>query len=209
MTPPNGVRSSPHMDERELIERCIAGDNESWRKFLESYGSVIYGTVTTLLGRFSLHEPALAEDIFASIIEKLLVDRCAALRGFKSDSKFTTYLVSIARNRTYDYLRTLKRRPTISISTPLAGSDQGSEDELGKMLAADLDLDHELEVRLTLEQVLKGLSAPESLILQLYYIEGMKDREIGELLSLSVDALSARKSRALKKLKDLVDKGRL
>ena len=193
--------------ERELIERCIAGDEGSWRSFLDCYGSVIYGAITGLLGKFSIHEPAVAEDIFAAIIEKLLADRCAALRGFKSDSKFTTYLVSIARNRTYDHLRYLKRRPTVSMSDPISEGGESGEDRLEKVLAADLDLAHDLEVKLTLDETLKNLPTSERLILQLYFIEGMKDREIGELLKLSADAVSARKSRALRKLKDLVGKG--
>jgi RNA polymerase sigma factor (sigma-70 family) len=195
--------------EHELIERCIAGDERSWRSFLDCYGSVIYGAVAGLLGKFSIHEPAVAEDIFAAIIEKLLADRCAALRGFKSDSKFTTYLVSIARNRTYDHLRYLRRRPTVSMTDPIGEGTEGGEDQLEKRLAADLDLGHDLEVKLTLDETLRKLPTSERLILQLYFIEGMKDREIGELLKLSVDAVSARKSRALKKLKDLVGKGGL
>jgi RNA polymerase sigma-70 factor (ECF subfamily) len=196
------------MTERELIERCIAGDDRSWKRFLESYGNMLYGTIKILLGKFSIHEPTVAEDIFASIIEKLLADHCAALRGFRSNSKFTTYLVSIARNRTYDHLRSLKRRPTVSISAPLPGSHEDGDDGLEKVLAAEVDLDHEIEVRLSLEEALEKLAGPEQLILKLYYIEGMKDREIAELVNLSVDAVSARKSRALKRLRELVDKGR-
>ena len=42
--------------------------------------------------------------------------------------------------------------------------------------------------------------------MKLYYIEGMKEKEIGELVGLSLDAVSARKSRALKKLRTLVRK---
>ena len=110
---------------------------------------MIYGTIAALLAKFSINEPAVAEDIFASVIERLLADNCAALRGFKSNSKFTTYLVSIARNRTYDHLRSLKRRPTVSLNAPLAhGSDGEGDDELEKILGNGVDLAHELEVSL-------------------------------------------------------------
>ena len=193
------------MDEKQLIERCIAGDEAAWRQFLQRYGTVIHGAITALLARCSVHEPAVAEDIFASIIEKLLADKCAALRGFKQQSKFTTYLVTIARNRTYDHLRSEKRRPTVSLASPIGGTGDGDEDTLEKVLAADLDLDGELEVRLTLERVLQDVPNPDGLILKMYYVEGLRDKEIAELLSMSVDAISARKSRALKKIKDLVE----
>jgi RNA polymerase sigma factor (sigma-70 family) len=109
--------------------------------------------------------------------------------------------VSIARNKTYDYLRGLKRRPNISLDTPL---DQDSK--LEDILSDGLDLDLDIEVRLTAAEALDMLPDKDRLILKLYYIEGMKEKEIGELADLSLDAVSARKSRALKKLRKLVRK---
>jgi RNA polymerase sigma-70 factor (ECF subfamily) len=192
------------MDEKELIERCIAKEESAWRQFMKSYDRCIYGTILTLLSKFSIRETEVAADIFAAVIERLLIDDCAALRRFQWKSKFSTWLVSIARNKTYDYLRGLKRKPTISLNTPIDDDDS----EIRDVLATDLDLDHDMEVRLTVEESLDMLPAREKLILKLYYIEGMKEREIGELLGVSVDAVSARKSRSLKKLRSLVRKHR-
>jgi RNA polymerase sigma-70 factor (ECF subfamily) len=190
------------MDDKELIQRCIEGDEESWGQFLRSYGGSIYGAIANLLDKFSIHESEIAQDIFAGVIEKLLVDDYRALRMFRWNSKFTTWLISIARNKTYDYLRYHKRKAAISISTPIDEYGQRVEE----VLAADLDLDHDIEVRITVSETLDWLPTKEKLILKLYYIEGMKEREIAELLDLSVDAISARKSRALKKLRKLVRK---
>ena len=192
------------MDEKRLIARCIAKEERAWRRFLHEYQRIILGAILSLLAKFSVHEAEIADDIFAAVIEKLLVDDCRALRRFRWNSKFSTWLVSVARNKTYDYLRGLKRKPTVSMSTPIDGGD----DDMEKVLASDLDLEHDLEVRLTTEEALDMLPVKEKLILKLYYIEGMKEREISDLLDLSVDAVSARKSRALKKVRNLVMKGR-
>jgi RNA polymerase sigma factor (sigma-70 family) len=189
------------MNEKELIEGCIAKDEKAWKRFIRSYDRCIYGAILSLLGKFSIHEPEVAADIFASVIEKLLKNDCAALRRFKWNSKLSTWLVSVARNKTYDYLRGLKRRPNISLDTPL---DQDSR--LEDILSDSLDLDHDIEVRLTASEALDMLSDKDKLILKLYYIEGMKEKEIGELAGLSLDAVSARKSRAIKKLRNLVRK---
>ena len=191
------------MDEKNLIERCIAKEDRAWHRFLHEYQRCIHGAILSLLAKFSIHETEIADDIFAAVIEKLLVDDCRAMRRFQWNSKFSTWLVSIARNKTYDYLRGLKRKPTISMSTPIDDEDDAME----KVLASDLDLAHDLEVRLTTEEALEMLPVKEKLILKLYYIEGMKEREIAELLDLSVDAVSARKSRSLKKIRNLVRKG--
>jgi RNA polymerase sigma-70 factor (ECF subfamily) len=191
------------MDDRELIQLCIAKDDRAWKHFLKAYGSYIYGSIAALLGRFAVTQPEVAEDVFAAVIEKLLVDDCAALRRFRWNCKLSTWLVSVARNKTYDYLRQQKRRPTVSLSTPV----DDEKDELEQLIADDLDLDREIETRLTVEEALAMLPTKDNLILRLYYIEGIKEREIGELLELSVDAVSARKSRAIKRLRNIVHKG--
>ncbi len=189
------------MEEKELLQGCIARDERAWKHFIKSYDRCIYGAILSLLGKFSIHEPEVAADIFASVIEKLLKDDCAALRKFKWNSRLSTWLVSVARNKTYDYLRGLRRRPNISLDTPL---DEDSK--LEDILSDGLDLDHDIEVRLTVAEALDMVPDKDRLILKLYYIEGMKEKEIGELAGLSLDAVSARKSRALKKLRTLVRK---
>ena len=188
------------MDEKQLVAGCIAGDDRAWREFLGTYGGYIYGAVAGLLKRAAIQEQEVAEDVFAAVIEKLLVDDCRALRGFKWNCKLSTWLTSVARNKTYDHLRRRQRHPTTSLSAPIDDGERGLEE----VIADRRDLDRDLEVRLSLEEALEMLPTRDSLILRMSYVEGMKEREIGELLGLSADAVSARKSRALKKLKALI-----
>ncbi len=189
------------MTEKELAERCIARDETAWKEFLSRYSSCIYGTIYRLLSKYSINEPEIAADIFAAVIEKLLADDCIALRRFSWKSRLSTWLVSITRNKTYDYLRQRMRQPTISLYTPIA-----EDEELEKIIRDGLDLEHSLNVNLTVQEILNMIEAKDRLILKLYYIEGMKEREIADLLDMTTDAISARKSRALKKIKALVGK---
>ena len=193
------------MDEKELISGCIARDEAAWKEFLKCYSDCIYGSVVNLLKKFSIDSSEAAEDIYAAVIEKLLDNDCRALRNFRWNSKLTTWLISISRNRTYDHLRSLKRKPTVSLDAPVSED----EDEYIKFIADEIDLDHDIEVSLTVEEALERIPEGDRLILNLYYIEGLKEREIADLLEMSTDALSARKSRALAKLKTLAAKGRL
>jgi RNA polymerase sigma-70 factor (ECF subfamily) len=193
------------MNEKQLIAKCIARDETAWRKFLKVYSDCIYGSVVNLLKKYSVDSTEAAEDIYATVIEKLLDDDCRALRSFKWNSKLTTWLISISRNKAYDQLRSLKRKPTVSLDAPVSED----EDEYINFIAADVDLDHDMEVSLTVEEALEKLPAGDKLILRFYYIEGLREREIADLLGMSTDALSARKSRALAKLKKLAARGRL
>jgi RNA polymerase sigma-70 factor (ECF subfamily) len=193
------------MDEKQLITRCIERDEAAWKEFLDRYSDCIYGSVVNLLKKYSVDSSETAEDIYAAVIEKLLVDDCRALRNFKWNSKVTTWLISVSRNKAYDHLRSLKRKPTVSLDAPVSDD----EDEYINFIAGDLDLDHDVEVRLTVEEALEKLAPGDRLILKFYYLEGLKEREIADLTGMSTDALSARKSRALAKLKKLAAKGRL
>jgi RNA polymerase sigma factor (sigma-70 family) len=169
---------------------------------LREYGGYVYGAIVNLLRTASVTEPEVAEDIFAGVVQKLVDDDYRALRGFEWKSRFSTWLVSIARNRTYDYLRSVKRKPTVSLNAPV----DDDEDELGRIIASDLDLEHEIEVHITADELLDRLETKERLVVELYYLEGMREREISELVGLTIDAVSARKSRALKKLKKSLGK---
>ena len=193
------------MNEKDLVARCVARDEAAWREFLKLYSDCIYGSVVNLLRKYRIDSMDAAEDIYASVIEKLLDRDCRALREFKWNSKLTTWLISISRNKAYDYLRSLRRKPTVSLDAPVSED----EDEYINFVAADIDLEHDVEVSLTVEEALERLPAGDRTILRFYYIEGLKEREIAELLGMSTDALSARKSRALAKLKNLAAKGRL
>ena len=184
---------------------CIARDEAAWREFLKVYSDCIYGSVVNLLKKYAMYSADMAEDIYAAVIEKLVEDDCRALRNFKWNSRFTTWLISVSRNKAYDFLRAQKRAPAISLDAPVSEN----EDEYINFIADDLNLDHAIEVAITVEEALERLAPGDKVILKLYYIEGLKEREIAELLDLSTDALSARKSRALQKLRKLAAKGRL
>ncbi len=189
------------MTEKELIRRCIARDEKAWKEFLFRYEACIYGTIYRLLSRYSIREPEVAADIFANVIQKLLSDNCSALRRFNWKSRFSTWLISVTRNKTFDYLRQKMRKPTISLYTPI-----GDDEELERIIKDEFDLEHVLDTNLTAREVLDLLDPKDRLVLKLYYIEGMKEKEIAELLKTTLDAVSARKSRALKKLRSLVRK---
>jgi RNA polymerase sigma factor (sigma-70 family) len=193
------------MNEKDLISRCIEHEEAAWTEFLKRYSDCIYGSVVNLLKKYSVDSYEMAEDIYAAVIEKLLDDDCRALRNFKWNSKVTTWLISISRNKTYDHLRSITRKPTVSLDAPVSAD----QDEYINFIADDIDLDHDIEVSLTVEEALEKLPGGDKIILKLYYIEGLREREIADLLQMSTDALSARKSRALTKLKKLAAKGRL
>jgi RNA polymerase sigma-70 factor (ECF subfamily) len=92
--------------EAGLIERICLGEIELFHDLIRPYEHKIYLTVLALLG-----SEAEAEDA----AQETMIKAFRNLRSFRSESKFSTWLVSIALNEARSRLRRLKRAPTESL----------------------------------------------------------------------------------------------
>ena len=91
----------------ELIQRCIAGDSDAWRRFVDQAAPVIYAAVRRVLsapGRAS--DPDAASDIAQEVFVRLLKDDSRLLRRFDpARASLTTYLTVIAHSTAIDQTR--------------------------------------------------------------------------------------------------------
>jgi len=92
--------------EAGLIERICLGEIELFHDLIRPYEHKIYLTVLALLG-----SEAEAEDA----AQETMIKAFRNLRSFRSESKFSTWLVSIALNEARNRLRRLKRAPMESL----------------------------------------------------------------------------------------------
>lgn len=92
-------------DERSLVERCLAGDQQAHYEFVERYQSLVFGVCLRMLGDRQEAEDA-AQDVFVRAIRSLARwDRQRPIRP---------WLLTIASNRSRTYLHQRRRRPTAS-----------------------------------------------------------------------------------------------
>ena len=88
-------------DETKTIERILAGDTESFRLLVERYERSVAGMVAHLTGDVQRCED-LAQDVFLTAFAKLKTFDPAR-------SRFSTWLLTIARNKSLNALK--KKRP--------------------------------------------------------------------------------------------------
>ncbi len=86
--------------EAGLIERICLGESELFHELIRPYERKIYLTVVAILG-----SEAEAEDA----AQETMIKAFRNLRSFRSESKFSTWLVSIALNEARSRLRKSKR----------------------------------------------------------------------------------------------------
>jgi RNA polymerase sigma factor (sigma-70 family) len=113
-------------------------------------------------------------------------------RSFGGQSKFTTWLYRVVRNRCMDHnaarKRDRERQETMTNDPTLHETERAPEPERSDLLRRALD----------------RLSAPMREVLVLSRYEGLKYREIAELCQESVGAIKVRAHRAMRELRRIV-----
>ena len=104
------TRVDPFTD-RELIERCLLGDQEAWNTLFQRYQKRLVTVVRSWL-RLQVRDEDLAEEIVSRVWlallrhDRKLLERFDPGRGFQ----LLTYLVGLARNEVLRHNRSERRR---------------------------------------------------------------------------------------------------
>jgi RNA polymerase sigma-70 factor, ECF subfamily len=180
-------------DDRQHIDRCLAGESEAFTFLVEKYQDRLFNSVL----RVTDH----AEDA-ADAVQDAFINAYQSLASFKGDAEFFTWLYRIAFNTAVTIRRRRKnavsleaRRgsdPTIDPVDPSAESRPGASME-------------RLEDESVLMAALNRLSAEHRTVLVLKDIDGMKYEEIAEVMGIAIGTVRSRIHRARAELKDLLE----
>jgi RNA polymerase sigma-70 factor (ECF subfamily) len=183
-----------HYSDEELIIAYQDGDPEALKILIERYTSHIYNFV------YKLGAGEEAADVTQEVFLKVWKN----LKRFDAQkASFKTWLFTIARNATTDYLRKKK--------TPVF-SDMEREDATESFEATIPDqalLQDEVLIKIADEKVLKDvitkLPPAYQSMLTLYYQEEMTFDEIGKVLGKPLNTVKSWHRRALIRLRELLD----
>ena len=92
--------------EKELIAKILAGETEAFHELIEPYEKMVYVTIFAMV-----KNEADAEDG----AQETMISAFRHLASFRGESKFSTWLVTIAMNEGRKRLRKAKAAPTDSI----------------------------------------------------------------------------------------------
>lgn len=146
------------------------------------------------------------EDIANEIFEHLFRERCRRLRRLHHPARIHAWLVAVAGNYTVDYIRKLNARGYGHVSSCMESPGKYVNTNEGGASPPDGALDRQDRVE-RLARALSALSAQEHLIVDLFYVQGLKHARIAEVLHLNVNTVSAKLRRARIKLRRLLEEG--
>ena len=169
------------MDQVELLKRCQIGDELAWEVLVRQQQGRICSIAYGYVGDQDEAQD-LAQEIFVRLYKRL--DSC------RDAEKFTSWLVSIARNACLDHLRRRKARPPLRDipAEEMSGlKDAGPTPEENWVRSSRQRLVH---------RALRQLSEINREIILLKDIQGLPLEEIAGMLELPLGTIKSRSSRA-------------
>lgn len=181
-------------DESGLIEAARSGDAAAFEALVRRYDRQVLRLALRFVG----------EDEARDIYQEVFLKAFRSLPRFRQESSFMTWLHRITTNICLDHLRRSAVRPPSSPAFRDAGDDQ---EPLVARIADDRPDGHpgrsleRREMRRRIAEGLRGLTPRERLVFEYRHFEGMRLRQIGELLETSEETVKNCLFRAHRKMR--------
>lgn len=181
-------------EKQSLVEKCQKKDSKAWHKFINLYASLIYKKIHKTLITYNLHNSLKQEidDIFQEVFIKIF----HSLENLKNPESLEKWIIQVSFSVTIDYIRTFLRHTK---EIPLE-PDQEFVDEKTKIVQ-EIEKHEILE---KIERCVQKLPPKEQLVIRLFYEQGLKYREISNLLGLTIGGVGSLKTHAEKKIKKML-----
>jgi RNA polymerase sigma-70 factor (ECF subfamily) len=178
-----GLTEADLTDERVLVERAQRGDLAAFDELIRRYQERIYATVYHMTAN---HEDAndLAQESFIKAYH--------ALRSFKGDSSFFTWLYRIAINKTINFLKQKKNRVHMSLNDLDFNAEH---DPILVSLISEKTPRREInlaELQERLNIALQKLSHVHRLVVTLHDLQGLSHEEISRIMDCNTGTVRSR-----------------
>lgn len=169
------------MDETALIKAAQAGDQDAFGQLVRAYDQSVLRLAMNLL-----RSPEDAQDVYQEAFLRVYRN----INNFRFDCSFHTWLYRIVTNLCLDQMRRRKVRreePTVITTT------DGTVDRIDTVAdqRADGDPQRKLfsgQIRRRVKEVLGGLTPRERMVFEMRHYQGLRLRNIGEILGTTEEA---------------------
>jgi len=174
------------MNDMELIQRYVAGEEDAFQELVRQYKDSVYGFLRRFLSRSDL-----VEDVFQETFMQLYVSRDT----FDVTRPLRPWLFTIAANKAKDALRRMQRSESAYLGNMFDGEEHTIEDALN-VLDYDSSMPYDDLVRNETAESVKRVIAkmPEKLreIILLAYFHKFSYAEIAGILGIPVGTVKSR-----------------
>jgi RNA polymerase sigma-70 factor (ECF subfamily) len=180
---PQNAAETVEIDDLTLVQRARGEDLDAYDQLIRRYQERVYATVYHMT---SNHEDA------HDLVQETFIKAFRALKSFKGDSSFYTWVYRIAVNKTINFLKQRKNRIHVSLNDVDFNAE--NDPDLVALVSEktprrDLNL---LELQEKLNGAMQKLSEHHRMVVTLHDIQGLSHEEIGKIMDCNVGTVRSR-----------------
>ncbi len=175
------------LDDNELIARFTRGCVISFETLVSRYETKVHNLAMRLT-RNSEDAEEVLQDVFITVYRKI--------DGFEGKAKFSSWLYRITVNAAFMKLRKRKQDQTISLDDMLPHLHNKAVAQHQAFGARSDTMAMNNEIRDALESAVSRLPDDYRAVFVLRDIDGLSNKEVGEILGLSIPAVKSRLHRS-------------
>ncbi len=184
--------------DAELLDRFNQGDAAAFEVLVSRYQRPIYNFIFRSV-RHKDHAQELLQDVFLRVVQRS--------KDFKGQSKFSTWLYTIARNLCIDHSRKMSFRRHKSLDAPMRGSKSGDMGPslLDRTSGKELPADREAIASRVTEKVgeaVEALPEEQKEVFLMRQLQGLPFKEIAAIVGVPENTVKSRMRYALERLQE-------
>jgi RNA polymerase sigma-70 factor (ECF subfamily) len=186
---------SVEMGDSVLVRRAQREDMRAYDELVRRYQERVYATVYHMT---SNHEDA------NDLTQETFIKAFRALKSFKGDSSFYTWVYRIAVNKTINFLKQRKNRVQMSLNDVDFNAEH--DPDLVALISdknprRDLSLS---ELQEKLNAAMQKLSEHHRMVVTLHDVQGLSHEEIGKIMDCNIGTVRSRLFYARQQLQALL-----
>ena len=184
--------SMKYMKEPEIIEKLKNHDPQAIKEFVETFQTKIIN----LCYRF-LQNREDAEDT----AQEVFIELFRSIGRFRQQSKLSTWIYQIAISKSLDQIRKKKRKKRMALIQSILLRDNQVEqitDPSQQQPESELEKQERLNI---LQQAINSLGQNQKIAITLAKIEGLRIKEVADIMEMSVSSVESLLFRAKSNLK--------
>ena len=182
-SPRNDSSINQSTEDLVLVQRAQQGDVTAYDELVRRYQERVYATIYHMTAN---HEDA------GDLAQEAFIKGFQALKSFKGDSSFYTWVYRIAVNKTINFLKSRKNKLHLSLND-LDLNAENDPDMVNLVSDKTPRRDAGLsELQGKLNEAMLKLSPPHRLVVTLHDVQGLAHEEIASIMDCNVGTVRSR-----------------
>ncbi len=184
------------MDERIIIDRCKNGDRKAFDTLVHAYEKKVYNLAYRLSGNYD-EANDVSVDAFIRVFQ--------AIKLFRGDSHFSTWLFRIVTNVYLDRRKRVQNKQHLSLEEYIELEDNTVYRQIEDPSPTPGMIVEQREKSQMLQAAIESLPDYQRAMVVLYHTEGLAYEEIASILSLPIGTVKSRLNRARMTLRNKLE----